>query len=97
MKLTRSTAIAALGTFALAACSQAETNNQVAADTAPAAAPGANDAAANVTNAAGSDSPAGTGAPASTSVSSGMPVPGTNTPEHIVVNEDGANGSDNRL
>jgi len=39
---------------------------------------------------------AGADQPASTIVSSGMPVPGTNTPEHVVVNEDGANASDRR-
>jgi hypothetical protein len=30
----------------------------------------------------------GTAQPSDNDVSSGMPVPGTNTPEHIVVNED---------
>lgn len=55
------------------------------------------DFASNEHGVARLDAPASTGAPASTSVSSGMPVPGINTPEHVIVNQDGAKASDNRL
>ena len=75
-------AIMALLAAGLAACNQAGTDN------------GAANEAANEVNAT-EPGPAnlgetGEGAGADNGISTTMPVPGTNTPEHVVVNNDAA-------
>ena len=75
--------------LALAACTQSGTENQAASP---------NESAGEVTAAEpGTESPrnAAETAPSDNGVSTTMPVPGTNTPEHIVVdNEVGPNELD---
>ena len=69
----------------LAACSQQPANQQVASE----------NQASEAVNAGNSDAASGpqpTATPAN-ELSTGMPVPGTNAPEHVVVNEDVANNS----
>lgn len=96
MTCLQSIATAAIGVLALGACSPSATDNQAAAANAPATERVENNVAGAVTNAAGSESSKGESAPGSASVSSGMPVPGTQTPEHVVVNADGAPTDSNR-
>ena len=92
MKLTIMLACAALG-----GCGQARSDNQVEANSATthaeAGAVSANggETADSVTAVNSGERPAAT-----TEVSSAMPVPGTNTPEHVVVNDDGASLAANR-
>ena len=96
MTCIQSIATAAIGVLALGACSQSATDNQTAAANASATERVGKDVAGAVTNAAGSESSTGTSAPGSASVSIGMPVPGTHTPEHVVVNAEGAPTESNR-
>lgn len=82
MKMKPGAALVGLLALGLAACSQAGTGNE---------ADSANQSEGEVT--ATEPGPASAGnaavtAPADDGVSSTMPVPGTNTPEHIVVNND---------
>lgn len=69
----------------LAACSRTETESQASLDNGPlpeGSETGRVAVPANQTNSTA------TAQPSEPAVSSGMPVPGTNTPEHVVVNED---------
>jgi len=86
----------AFGAIAVTACSEAATDNQAAADNLPAAEVPADGVATGAADETGSVSATGNGEPPSVDVSSGMPVPGTNTPEHIVVNDDGPIADGNR-
>lgn len=65
----------------LSACTQTGGNDEAANENLIANARAQEVAAANASSAAGSST-------LGESASSGMPVPGTNTPEHIVVNSD---------
>lgn len=96
MRFTNSAVFAVLFALALGGCSKAPGDNQTEAENSLAESR-SQSAAENVTANAGSVPGTATTEASSTSVSSGMPVPGSSTPEHVVVNEDAANGSANRL
>lgn len=89
MRSTVQIATLAAALFATGGCSRSDSSEQQAPANESAAVPGAatNDSAVTSANAS-NEAPTG-------QVSSGMPVPGTNTPEHVVVNSDSGNGADN--
>lgn len=72
-------------TAVFAACGQVEPSNQAVEANAPASEVTATDAGATNAN--------DKAQPSENETSSGMPVPGTNTPEHFVVNEDSGHNS----
>jgi hypothetical protein len=75
-----------VGLIALAGCSQGQTNQSQAE---------ADNGTVQPANSGSVDAETGApeAAPQPDSLSSGMPVPGTNTPEHIVVNDDSGTNS----
>lgn len=85
----RSTLVAVGLLLSLAACGRPESNNQ--ADETNVAAPESRGTAEEM-NAANAPATAGSN---TSGVSTGMPVPGTNTPEHIVINEDTSQNNTN--
>ncbi len=92
MIIDKTVSLAMLATVALAGCSQSTSDNQPSAGNS--SAPAEADAANTKDNGRSATVSEGNGL-APTSVSSAMPVPGTNTPEHIVVEENSANDSTN--
>ena len=85
MTLAKWNVVLVLAMLALAACDRSESADNLSAETSQ-----------NGTQPGPANGPAATSAGNEASgapdvASSGMPVPGTNTPEHIVVNEDADN------